>query len=145
MLQVLARREENNPLLVGENGTGRTALVEALASRIAAGDVPEMLADRRIVALDVGALVAGTRLRGELEQRMRAILDAVRESGGRVILFLPNLATFLQSKGGASDMLATALSHGEVRALARCTIPRGTRCLRSPALCQPWLRPYPLE
>jgi ATP-dependent Clp protease ATP-binding subunit ClpC len=121
MLQVLARREENNPLLVGENGTGRTALVEALASRIAAGDVPEMLADRRIVALDLGALVAGTRLRGELEQRMRAILDAVRESGGRVILFLPNLATFLQNKGGASDMLATALSHGEVRALARCT------------------------
>jgi ATP-dependent Clp protease ATP-binding subunit ClpC len=121
MLQVLARREENNPLLVGEDGTGRTALVEALASRIASGDVPKMLADRRIVALDSGALVAGARLRGELEQRMRAILDAVRDSGGRVLLFLPNLATFLRTKGGASDMLATALSHGEVHALARCT------------------------
>ncbi|MGB5191415.1 MAG: ATP-dependent Clp protease ATP-binding subunit [Polyangiales bacterium] len=121
MLQVLARREENNPLLVGDNGTGRTALVEALASRIAAGDVPAMLADRRIIALDSGALVAGTRLRGELEERMRAILDAVRDSGGRVILFLPDLATFLQTKGGAGDMLANALSRGEVRALARCT------------------------
>jgi len=121
MLQVLARREENNPLLVGENGTGRTALVEALASRIADGDVPEMLADRRIVALDSGALVAGTRLRGQLEERMRNILDAVRDSGGRVILFLPNLASFLRTKGGAGDMLANALSRGEVRALARCT------------------------
>jgi ATP-dependent Clp protease ATP-binding subunit ClpC len=121
MLQVLARREENNPLLVGDVGTGRTALVEALASRIAASDVPDMLADRRIIAIDSGALVAGTRLRGELEERMRSILDAVRDSGGRVILFLPNLATFLQTKGGAGDMLANALSRGEVRALGRCT------------------------
>ncbi len=121
MLQVLARREENNPLLVGEEGTGRTALVEALASRIASGEVPDMLADRRIVALDSGAIVAGARLRGELEQRMRAILDAVRDSGGRIILFLPHLAAFLRTKGAAADMLATALSHGEVHALARCT------------------------
>ena len=121
MLQVLARREENNPLLVGENGTGRTALVHALASQIAANDVPEMLANKRIVALDSGELVAGTRLRGQLEERMRAILDAVRDSGGRVILFLPNLASFLRAKGGAGDMLANALSRGEVRALARCT------------------------
>ena len=121
MLQVLARREENNPLLVGDNGTGRTALVQALASQIAAGDVPEMLADRRIIAIDSGALVAGARLRGELEERMRAILDAVRDSGGRVILFLPNLATFLQTRGGAGDMLASALIRGEVRALGRCT------------------------
>ncbi len=121
MLQVLARREENNPLLVGESGTGRTALVEALASRIADGDVPDMLADRRIIALDSGALVAGTRLRGQLEERMRSILDAVSDSGGRVILFLPNLASFLRTRGGAGDMLATALSRGEVRALARCT------------------------
>jgi len=121
MLQVLARREENNPLLVGENGTGRTALIEGLAARIAKGDVPEMLADRRIIAIDSGTLVAGTRMRGELEERMRSLLDAVRDSGGRVILFLPNLATFLETKGGAGDMLANALSRGEVRALGRCT------------------------
>ncbi len=121
MLQVLARREENNPLLVGENGTGRTALVHALASRIAGDEVPELLADKRIIALDSGELVAGTRLRGQLEERMRAILDAVRDSGGQVILFLPNLASFLRTKGGAGDMLANALSRGEVRALARCT------------------------
>ena len=121
MLQVLARREENNPLLVGENGTGRTALVHALASQIAGDEVPELLADKRIIALDSGELVAGTRLRGQLEERMRAILDAVRDSGGQVILFLPNLASFLRAKGGAGDMLANALSRGEVRALARCT------------------------
>lgn len=121
MLQVLARREENNPLLVGEDGTGRTALAHALASRIANDDVPDMLADRRIIALDAGTLVAGTRLRGQLEERMRAILDAVRDSGGRVILFLPNLATFLRSTGGAGDMLADALDRGEVRAIGRCT------------------------
>jgi len=121
MLQVLARREENNPLLVGEDGTGRTALVHGLASRIAADEVPDLLADKRIIALDSGELVAGTRLRGQLEERMRAILDAVRDSGGQVILFLPNLASFLRAKGGAGDMLANALSRGEVRALARCT------------------------
>jgi len=121
MLQVLARREENNPLLVGEDGTGRTALVHALSSRIVSNDVPEMLADKRIIALDSGTLVAGARLRGQLEERMRAILDAVRDSGGQVILFLPNLASFLRTKGGAGDMLANALSRGEVRALARCT------------------------
>ena len=121
MLQVLARREENNPLLVGEDGTGRTALVHALASRIAAGEVPDLLDDKRIIALDAGELVAGTRLRGQLEERMRAILDSVRDSGGQVILFLPNLASFLRAKGGAGDMLANALSRGEVRALARCT------------------------
>jgi len=121
MLQVLARREENNPLLVGEDGTGRTALVHGLASRIAADEVPNLLADKRIIALDSGELVAGTRLRGQLEERMRAILDAVRDSGGQVILFLPNLASFLRAKGGAGDMLANALGRGEVRALARCT------------------------
>ena len=121
MLQVLARREENNPLLVGEDGTGRTALVHGLASRIAADEVPDLLADKRIIALDSAELVAGTRLRGQLEERMRAILDAVRDSAGQVILFLPNLASFLRTKGGAGDMLANALSRGEVRALARCT------------------------
>ncbi|MBT8451048.1 MAG: AAA family ATPase [Deltaproteobacteria bacterium] len=121
MLQVLARRKENNPLLVGEDGTGRTALVHGLASRIAADEVPELLADKRIIALDSAELVAGTKLRGQLEERMRSILDAVRDSGGQVILFLPNLAGFLRAKGGAGDMLASALSRGEVRALARCT------------------------
>jgi ATP-dependent Clp protease ATP-binding subunit ClpC len=121
MLQVLARHEENNPLLVGEEGTGRTALVQTLAARIASNDVPEMLADRRIIALDSGEIIAGARLRGDLEERMGAILDAVRDAGGRVILFLPSLASFLRMKGGAGDMLASALSHGEVRALGRCT------------------------
>ncbi|MFW5921601.1 MAG: Clp protease N-terminal domain-containing protein, partial [Polyangiales bacterium] len=91
MLQVLARRRENNPLLVGEPGIGKTAIVQGLATRMARGDVPQMLADKRIVALEMGALVAGAKLRGELEERMRTVLDAVRDSGGEVLLFLPDL------------------------------------------------------
>ena len=99
MLQVLARREENNPLLVGEDGTGRTALVHGLASRIAADEVPDLLADKRIIALDSAELVAGTRLRGQLEERMRAILDAVRDSAGQVILFSAKPGFFPSREG----------------------------------------------
>ncbi|MGB8330374.1 MAG: Clp protease N-terminal domain-containing protein, partial [Polyangiales bacterium] len=121
MMQVLARREENNPLLVGESGTGRTALVHALASRIARNEVPQILANKRIVEIDSGTLVAGTHLRGQLEERMRAILDAVRDAGGQVILFVPNLASFLRTGGATADMVADALSRGDVQALARCT------------------------
>ncbi|MEM9195165.1 MAG: Clp protease N-terminal domain-containing protein, partial [Myxococcota bacterium] len=80
IMQVLARRRENNPLLVGEAGIGKTAIVQALASRIAAGDVPNMLRDKRIIALDMGAMVAGAKLRGQLEERMRGVLAAVRDS-----------------------------------------------------------------
>ena len=123
ILQVLARRRENNPLLVGEPGIGKTAIVQALAARIASNDVPSMLANKRIVQLEMGALVAGAKLRGQLEERMRAILDAVRDSAGQVLLFLPGLGGLVGEGApqGAGDLLATALGRGELRAIAVAT------------------------
>jgi len=119
ILQVLARRRENHPVLVGEPGIGKTAIVHGLAQRIARGDVPGMLQDKRLVALDFGNLVAGARLRGELEERVRALLDAVRDSGGEVLLVLPGLAPLLGSQSaGAAGILSGALGRGEIRAIA---------------------------
>ncbi|MBX3270869.1 MAG: AAA family ATPase [Sandaracinaceae bacterium] len=123
ILQVLARRHENNPLLVGEAGVGRTAIVNGLAMRMAKGDVPKMLQSRRLVALELGSLVAGAKLRGQLEERMRALLDAVRDSAGEVILAIPDLAGLVDDRGagGAADLFSVALSRGEVRAIAIAT------------------------
>jgi ATP-dependent Clp protease ATP-binding subunit ClpB len=117
MLQVLARRTDNHPLLVGEAGIGKTAIVYALAQRMARGDVPGMLQGKRLVALELGQLVAGAKLRGELEERMRAVLDAVRDAAGEVILFIPEVAQ-LASERGAAELLGTALARGEVRVIA---------------------------
>jgi ATP-dependent Clp protease ATP-binding subunit ClpB len=121
MLQVLARRRENNPLLVGEPGIGKTAIVQALAHRIAIGDVPKMLVGKRIVGLEMGSLVAGASLRGQLEERTRAILDAVRDSAGEIILFLPDLGALVDKAAGAGQLIAAALQRGEVRAIAVAT------------------------
>jgi ATP-dependent Clp protease ATP-binding subunit ClpB len=123
ILQILARRRENNPLLVGEPGIGRGTIVQALAQRIAAGDVPKFLVDKRIVALEMASLVAGAKLRGQLEERMRSILDAIRDSGGEVMLYLPNLSALSGEKasGGAGGMLAAALERGELRVIAKAS------------------------
>ena len=120
ILQVLARRTDNHPLLVGEAGIGKTAIVNALATRIARGDVPGMLQGKRLIALELGMILAGAKLRGELEERMRALLDAVRDAAGEVILFVPELAQ-LSSERGAAEMLSTALSRGELRVIAVAT------------------------
>jgi ATP-dependent Clp protease ATP-binding subunit ClpB len=120
MLQVLARRRDNNPLLVGEPGIGKSAIVHALAARMAVGDVPRMLKGKRLVQLDTGALVAGAKLRGELEERMRQLLDALRDAGGEVVLFLPDLGA-LAGERTAGDLLAAALGRAEVRAVAVAT------------------------
>ncbi|HEY8429815.1 MAG TPA: AAA family ATPase [Sandaracinaceae bacterium] len=125
ILQVLARRHENNPLLVGEPGVGRNAIVRGLAMRMAKGDVPKMLEQRRLVSLETGALVAGAKLRGQLEERMRAVLDAVRDSGGEVILVVPDLSSLVESSG-AAELFSVALARGEVRAIAIAT-PDGMR------------------
>ncbi len=123
ILQVLARRRENNPLLVGEPGIGKSCIVQALAARIATGDVPTMLTGKRIVQLETSTLVAGAKLRGELEERMRSLLDAVRDSAGQVIVALPDLSTLVGERGpsAAGDMLAAALARGEVRVIAITT------------------------
>ena len=122
MLQVLARRRENNPLLVGEPGIGKSTIVQALAQRMAIGDVPNFLKGRRIVALEMGTLIAGASLRGQLEERTRAILDAIRDSAGEILLFLPDLGALIGQKGqGAGDLISAALGRGELRAIAVAT------------------------
>ncbi len=121
MQQVLARRMENNPLLVGEPGIGKTSIVRGLAARMARGDVPRMLVGKRIVAIDTGAIVAGAKLRGQVEERMRAVINAVKKTGGEVILLIPDLGALTTGAGGGLDLLATALGRGELRAIAICT------------------------
>src|SRR5207248_5277798 len=94
-IQVLSRRTKNNPVLIGEPGVGKTAIVEGIAQRIAAGDVPEGLKDKRLVALDIGAMVAGSKYRGEFEDRLKAVLKEITESAGQIICFIDELHTLV--------------------------------------------------
>ena len=128
MLQVLARRRENNPLLVGEPGIGKTTIVNALAQRMAVGDVPNFLKGKRVVALEMGSLVAGASLRGQLEERTRAILDAVRDSAGEILLFLPDLGALTGKAAGAPA--SSSPRRSGAASCARWPWPRRTRCAR---------------
>jgi len=126
IMQVLLRRTKNNPVLIGEAGTGKTAIVEGLAQRVIAGDVPENLKNKEIVTLDLGALVAGAKFRGEFEDRLKAVLKEVKSQNGRIILFIDELHTLIgagASEGSmdASNMLKPALARGELRTIGATT------------------------
>src|SRR5438034_731282 len=127
VIQVLSRRTKNNPVLIGEPGVGKTAIVEGLAQRIIAGDVPEGLKNKRLVALDIGAMVAGSKYRGEFEDRLKAVLKEITESSGQIICFIDELHTLVGAGAAegavdAANMLKPALARGELRCVGATTL-----------------------
>src|SRR4029077_18324056 len=128
VVQVLSRRTKNNPVLVGEPGVGKTAVVEGLAQRIVAGDVPDSLKGRRLLSLDLGAMVAGAKYRGEFEERLKAVLEEIKSSGGRIITFIDELHTVVgagatgDSAMDAGNMLKPMLARGELRMIGATTL-----------------------
>jgi len=154
VLQVLSRRTKNNPVLIGEPGVGKTAIAEGIAHRIVAGDVPENLKSKRIVALDMGALIAGTQFRGQFEERMKAVLKEVQASNGEIILFIDELHTLVGAGAvsgsmDAANILKPALARGELHAIGATTLNEYKKHIEKDAALerrfQPVLVPEPSE
>ena len=127
ILQILSRRTKNNPMLVGEPGTGKTAIAEGLAHRIIAGDVPENLKSKKIYSLDMGALIAGAKYKGEFEERLKSVIKEVTTSDGEIVLFIDEIHTLVGAGGGegamdAANILKPALARGELRAIGATTL-----------------------
>lgn len=142
VMQVLSRRTKNNPILVGEAGVGKTAIIEGLSSRIAQGDVPESLKDKEVISLDLAALVAGTKYRGEFEERLKTVMREIEKASGKIILFIDEVHTIIGAGAAegaidASNMLKPALSKGELRAIGATTLKEYQRHIeKDPALAR---------